>query len=268
MPRFWKTDGVTGVKLVVRARGHALGSLCSSCPPYPSLLCVSAVWIWRGAVTGFIWAIVRIIIGSLQLARPEIYTKCCPQVFGLETLRQGRDPSDMRRAEVELAMLVVELCTTSIGVILCRSRAALMALPVLVRRGVLERGAFRPGQGRSVDWEDWSDRSAMLGTTELLAVFCIIFPPLLPLVTSDFNLQGDGLLVAVWIFSCFGTILQLRFMAHVVWLAIVGGVYLIVTVKTFAVGGMCTPVFFELVVTFAVGAISTLVAHIRETSFR
>ena len=217
-------------------------------------------------MTGFIWAIVRIIVSSLELAQPEIYARCCSKVFGLHSLRQDR--SNRRQAEVELALLFLELCTTSIGVVCCRSRASVMAIHVLIRRGVFERGAFRPGQGRSVDWENCIDRSAMLATVEMVAVFCIVFPPVLPLVSRDFEVQGDGFLTAVWIFSCFGTILQLRFITHAAWLAIVWSVYLIAMVKTFAVAGVCTPIIFELFVTLVVGAISTLVAQIRETSFR
>jgi hypothetical protein len=154
---------------------------------------------WMGCVVGFVWTCVMCTSGYLQIFKPHIYELCCDKVHHLEF------------GQSEFIALVLQLPFPLVGVVIISSSSA----SSIFTRAVY----FVCGWDAGVLQTDTSAADAailrlILGTT----VFCILPSGLFLLVATEFQILGvQGQLQ--WVLSCFGTILHLLFLPHLIWVA-------------------------------------------------
>lgn len=185
---------------------------------------------WLGCYTGFVWTCIMGTSGYLQLNLPHIFEMCCKQVFEMQFGRR------------ELITVLMQLPFPLTGVVgFWSSRISFKYVRMMYFVCRWDTGVLQTDTSAA--------EAAVLRSTMGMTVICIWPCALMPLVATAFQILGSQVQLQ-WVLACFGTILHLLFLPHLLWVAVVFAVAFISTVYTIASrsGGACVgTVLFQVV---------------------
>ena len=170
------------------------------------------IYMFMGALSGFVWTCVMCTTAYLKVHFPHIYELCCNKIYVLHF------------GQAEFIAVVLQLPVPLLGAVLLYSRSWARSI---ARAGYsLCRWDARVLQTNGDACDAAVLRIWMNGT-----IVSLLSPSLMMLVASKFQILGVQPQLQ-WVISCFGTIMQLLFLPHMVWIAVVLAVGVISSVFT------------------------------------
>ena len=207
---------------------------------------------WLGALSGLLFTAARFVAVYLHIHHPGAHEKCCSSLAYVY---------DFEHADRELRVKAAEMLSPLVGTVSMASwRFLLWVTELLMACGI------------SVDKRDSRQSPAFVASAfrwvEVVMVPCLMWTANAGFAGRYLAEDMNVLIDSIWIMSTYGSIMQLRFVAHLVWSAVVMLVHFAAWAHVIRVSGWCTDLAVRMAIFVMVSVSSVFLARIREEYWR
>ena len=205
---------------------------------------------WLGALSGLLFTAARFVAVYLHIHHPGAHEKCCSSLAYVY---------DFEHADRELRVKAAEMLSPLVGTVSMASwRFLLWMTELLMACGI------------TVDKRDSRQSPAFVASAfrwvEVVMVSCLMWTANAEFARRKVDGDLDGIDI-IWIMSTYGSIMQLRFVAHLVWSAVVMLVHIAAWAHVIRVSGWCTGLTVQMVIFVMVSVSSVFLARISSTAW-
>ena len=207
---------------------------------------------WLGALSGLLFTAMRFVSVYLHIHHPGVHEKCCSSLERVINLE---------RADHELAVRAAEMLSPLVGVMgMASLRPSLWLTERLMVCGII------------VDKRDSGQSHAMVAAAfrlcEVVMVLCLMWTGTAGIAVAPLDHEVMSIRQTIWIMSTYGSIMQLRFVAHLVWSAVVLLAHFAAFAHVIRARGWCTDLAMKMLVLVMVSISSVFLARFREQYWR